>query len=58
MTKYTVRVRYVVCDYVEIELPDDQNENDAIEQAEEISWKRPSGDMCWDLCDSEIIGRK
>lgn len=58
MTKYKVRVRWIVYDYVEVELPDDQNENDAIEQAENISAVNPAGDMDWELDSSTIIERE
>lgn len=57
-TKYRVCIKYIVHDYVDVELPSDQNPNDAIELAEEISWYRPAGDMDWELDSSTIIARE
>ena len=56
-TKYRVCIKYIVYDYVEVELPSDQNPNDAIELAEEISCGRSLNDMDADIEYSEIIER-
>ena len=57
-TKYRVCIKYIVHDYVDVELPSDQNPNDAIELAEEISSNRSGDEMYWDIEYSEITERE
>lgn len=57
MTKYKVMVKYVVFDFVEVELLDGQNENDAIEIAEKISCDRNLDEMNVEIEHSEILER-
>lgn len=53
--KYTVLVKYNVYDSVEVVLDDDQNSNDALEIAEEISCDRPLNDDDAHIDYSEIV---
>lgn len=47
--KYQVIVKYNVYDFVEVELDEDTNPNDAIEIAEQISYERSLEDMSVEL---------
>lgn len=53
--KYTVVVKYNVYDSVEVVLDDDQNSNDALEIAEEISCDRPLNEDGADIDYSKIV---
>ena len=53
--KYTVVVKYNVYDSVEVVLDDDQNSNDALEIAEEISCDRPLNEDSADIDYSKIV---
>jgi predicted RNA-binding Zn-ribbon protein involved in translation (DUF1610 family) len=54
---YKVQIAYRVWDYVDVTLDADQNPNDAIEIAEDISFKRSLNEMNCDHDYTEIIER-
>ena len=47
--KYNVIVKYNVYDFVEVELDEDTNPDDALEIAEQISYERSLEDMSVEL---------
>ena len=56
--KYTICVSYRVWDYVDVILDEDQNEYDAYEEAERISFDRNLEDMCVDHDTTEDTDRE